>query len=860
VIGQRVGPYAVLRRLGGGGMGEVYLAEDTRLGRQVALKRPSEAWLSMPDARERLHREASAAGRLTHPNIAAIYDVLDVDSQPYIVMEYVEGESLAHVLRRGALPLDQAIAVGTEIAEALTAAHAKGIVHRDLKPANISLTPDGHAKVLDFGLAKGPAIKQPSPGQGVTTITVPGQAMGTPGYSSPEQLVGAPADPRDDLYSLGVVLYELLTGRRPFDGTDSLELAMATMTKTAPPAHHVNPVVPEAISAIVARAMARDRADRYQSAGELRTELRRVTHALSTDVTHLISTSALRLPRGRLRRILPIALLAVVVAGAVGVGWWTSRRAPATGKPSTPVLGVLPFDNNGTEADAPLAAGMRDVLIATLAGTRGLTVLSKSATDEAGLPRGERRKLAQSLRATFLLEGGLQRSGSDLMITVTLSEGDSGIVVWSGSFAAPGKDIFALQQRMADGVRRALPLATTAAGDGSDGKAGTHDLEALALYGRAMEFLERADITGSLQRAAALLGDAIKRDPNFALAWARLGEAYWEIYKRTSEPDWAAKAVDATNTALTLDQRQPEVWISLAQIHDGTGRREEALNDLNKALDIQPDNDAAHQLMGQVLQALGRREEARDHYLKAISIRPDYWRHHSMLGGFYYATGRFDEAIAAFTRVTQLLPDNAGGFHNLGAVYYRKGDRTNALLNYQKAIAIQPMAETHSAIGNIHFDEGRYDEALAAFLRAIAAAPSDGALRGNAGDAYARLNRLDAARQEWREAVRLDAQALAINPNDATILARLALREAKLGLRTDAEAHITRAVAFAANDAEVLYHAAVVRALAGDSERALDSLEKALKNGYGAKLAAADRDLDAIRHTPRFRALVSAEK
>ena len=305
-------------------MGEVYLAEDTRLGRHVALKRPSEDWLSMPDARERLHREASAAGRLNHPNIAAIYDVLDVDSQPYIVMEYVEGESLARVLRRGALPLDNAIAVGTEIAEALAAAHAKGIVHRDLKPANISLTPDGHAKVLDFGLAKGPATKATTSQAGLNTITVPGQVMGTPGYSSPEQLVGAPADPRDDIYSLGVVLYELLCGRRPFDGNDSLELAMATMTKTPPPVHQVNPAVPEAISAIVARAMARDRDGRYKSADQLRTELRRLTHALSTDVTHLISTSALRLPRRRMRRLLPIAALAVAVAAAAGVWWWMS--------------------------------------------------------------------------------------------------------------------------------------------------------------------------------------------------------------------------------------------------------------------------------------------------------------------------------------------------------------------------------------------------------------------------------------------------------------------------------------------------------------------------------------------------------
>jgi serine/threonine-protein kinase len=857
VIGQRVGPYAVLRRLGGGGMGEVYLAEDTRLGRQVALKRPSESWLSMPDARERLHREASAAGRLTHPNIAAIYDVLDVDSQPYIVMEYVEGESLAHVLRRGALPLDRAMAVGTEIAEALAAAHAKGIVHRDLKPANISLTPDGHAKVLDFGLAKGPAAKAPSSPGTLTTITVPGQAMGTPGYSSPEQLVGAPADPRDDIYSLGVLLFELLTGRRPFEGTDSLELAMATMTKRPPLVHELNPAAPEAISAIVSRAMARDRGDRYQSAEELRSELRRLTHSLSTDVTHLISTRTLRLPRSRVRRFLPVAALAIVVAALAGAVWWEFGRTGATDT-RPPVLGVLPFANNSVDTDAPFAAGIRDVLIARLGNTRGLNLLSKSSIDEGLRQSSDPRQLARNLDATFLLDGGLQRSGGDLMVSVTLSRGATGVVVWSGSFSAAEKDIFPLQQRIADGVRRALPIAASAAADPGGPQPGTHDVVALENYGRAIEFLERPDMAGSLARAAALLQSAIARDADFALAWARLGEAYWEMYQRTSEPKWASEAVNATNKALTLDQRQPGVWISLARIHEGTGRREEALNDLNKALALQPNSDEAQQLMGQVLQAMGRREEAADHYLKAIAIRPDYWRHFSMLGAFYYSIGRFADAITAFQRVTELLPDNARGYHNLGAVYYRIGDNRNALANYEKALALDPMAETHSAIGNIYYDEARYGEALAAFQRAVAAAPNDGALRGNVGDAYARLNRPDAARQAWREAVRLDQQALAVNPNDAGILARLALRAAKLGERAAAEGYITRALTLGANDAEVLYHSAVVHALAGDSERALSSLEQALKNGYGANAAAADRDLDAIRNTPRFRMLVSA--
>jgi serine/threonine protein kinase/TolB-like protein len=432
VIGQRVGPYAVLQRLGGGGMGEVYLAEDTRLGRQVALKRPSEAYLSMPDARGRLHREASAAGRLTHPNIAAIYDVLDVDAQPYIVMEYVEGESLVNVLRRGPLPMDRAITVASEIVEALSAAHAKGIVHRDLKPANIALTPDGHAKVLDFGLAKGPPLKEAA-AQPVSTITVPGQVMGTPGYSSPEQLVGAPADPRDDIYSLGVVLFELLTGRRPFDGNDSLELAMATMTKTAPPVHQVNPTLPETLSPIVARAMARDRDDRYQSAEELRTALRRYLHVLTTDVTHLIDSGALKVAHHRRRRYLLAAIAAGVLIAAAALGvWWKSRPvAPALSRP--PVLGIQAFVNNSVESDAPLAAGMRDMLITELASTPGLVLLSRSAIDESARQHADPRQLSRDLDATHLLETTVRRSGQALTLSVTLSRGDSGVFVWNGS-------------------------------------------------------------------------------------------------------------------------------------------------------------------------------------------------------------------------------------------------------------------------------------------------------------------------------------------------------------------------------------------------------------------------------------------
>ena len=863
MIGQKVGPYAVVERLGGGGMGEVYLAEDTRLGRRVALKRPSESFLSAPDARERLHREASAAGRLTHPNIAAVYDVLDVDAYPYIVMEYVEGENLSTVLARGPLGVERTLDLGLQIADALAAAHARGVIHRDLKPGNVSLTADGIAKVLDFGIAKGPdpGSSHASAATGtLNAITAAGQVMGTPGYSSPEQMVGAAADPRDDIYSLGVVLYEALTGRPPFQGGDALELAVATMTKTAPLPHQVNPSVPPEISLVIARAIARGRDDRYGSARELSGELRRVSRALSASVTGPISTtSTVPIDRPVWRRAWLIVLL-VIASWALLLGlWWRSARGPAPVS-GVPVVAVLPFANNSTSADVPIAAGMRDVLIANLGALPGISVLSRAATSAESPGREDPRRLARDLGASHLIDGSLQRSGSDLKVTISLVNVATGLVLWSSSYSAPEKDIFSLQERIAEGIARAGPIGTSGAAQALDSKGGTNDVEALSRYGQAVEALERPDIPGNLQRAAASLRAAIDRDPNFALAFARLGDAYWATYQATSEPNWATEAATATNKALTLDQQQPDVWISLARIHQGTGRREEALNELNKALSLQPNSDEAHQVMGQVLQSLERLKEAEDHYLKAVALRPNYWRHHSLLGGFYYATGRGKDAVAAFTRVTELQPDNARGFNNLGAAYYALGDNANALKFWERAVTITPMPEVLSNIGIIHFVDGRFEEARVSFQQAVTALPNDGLLRGNLGDALARLNRGEEARQAWLEAVRLDRQVLKVNPNDATTLARIALREAKLREPVPAERDITAALALNATDAEVLYYSAVVRALAGDSERALTSLEQALKNGYSTAIAATDRDLDAIRDTPRFSQLVRSGK
>ncbi|MCA1563898.1 MAG: serine/threonine protein kinase, partial [Acidobacteria bacterium] len=352
LTGQSIGPYRVLLKLGSGGMGDVYLAEDVRLGRRVALKSPSDTWLASPDARARLHREARAAAQLNHPNIAAIYDVLDLDERPHIVMEYVEGETLSARVRRGRLPVPLAVDIGLQLAEALASAHEHGVIHRDLKPGNVVITPDGRVKILDFGLAKFRAAPRPDDlAAGPPSLTTAGQLLGTPGYTSPEQLVGKPADPRSDIYSAGALLFELLTGRAPFEGDDAMALALATITSEPPAVRAFNPAVPEALEAIVRRAMAREARDRFQSALHLRAELTRVAASLSEQPTR---TGLPDLAAGRrqsastvTRRRAMVALLCVVLLAAVGIPLarrWTERPG-ASLSGGTPVVAVLPLEN-----------------------------------------------------------------------------------------------------------------------------------------------------------------------------------------------------------------------------------------------------------------------------------------------------------------------------------------------------------------------------------------------------------------------------------------------------------------------------------------------------------------------------------
>ncbi len=846
--GQSLGPYRVIRRLGAGGMGEVWLAEDARLQRLVALKT-----LLTPDradalGHERLRREARAAAALTHPGIAAVHDVLDLDGEVALVFEFVEGETLHARLRRAPLPVAEAVDFATQIAEALDAAHRHGVIHRDLKPANVIITPEGRIKVLDFGVAR--HVPADAITRAAGEITGTREIVGTPGYAAPEQWTTGHVDERADLFALGVMLFEMVAGRRPFAGHDALALATAMLSQDAPRLRSVAAGIPAGLDGLVAHLLARSPDKRPSSARQVLDELR------SSTTTRTRSVFGMQRRPGRLTLAVGCFLL-VVVTGLVG---WLRMKDPAATMRADlpPVIAVLPLANLSGDATRDyVAAGIADSLITSLAAVPSVTVLSRAAVAEARGRAPDLAALFGELDATFMVEGSVQQVGQRLQVSLSLVRARDRAVAWSASFEGAFDEIFELQARLARAVGAAL--ATHIRGISALTKAyqPTQSAPALSAYWRGRAFLDRLDVKGNLEAAASAFREAIASDPRFALAHAALAEAHWRQYAETRQAGWMEKAVDSSTTALRFDPEQPEVRYTLGVVLAAQGKLDDAADELQRALVLRPTFDEAHRQLGQVLARQGHIKEASAAFQKAIALRPTYWGHFSALGLAMFNAAEYREAAAAFEQVTRLQPDNYLGFQQLGTVYQRLGDTDQAVLNYQRSIAIRPSPGAFTNIGVLYHERGDFAQAVDAHLKAIALRPNSHAIHRNLGDAYRRLGRTADAVAAYRAAVRLVDDELKVNPRDALNVASLAVYLGKAGDVDGARQRIGEALRMAPADIQVQFNAAVVHALAGRSDSAVAALRDAVAGGYSTSAILAEEDFVSLRERPDFRALVA---
>jgi len=835
----------------------VYRAEDTALGRTVALKFLSSQIVQDPKRVERFRDEARTASSLNHPNICTIYEVGEEQGEVFIAMEYVEGRPLSEFLRDGGMAVETVLRYGRQICAALEHAHDRGIVHRDLKPGNIVVTPAGTAKILDFGLAKrtDPEELHRKTTAEVATDTSVG-LTGTLPYMSPEQLEGRQTGARSDIWSLGVMLYEMAAGRRPFRGENLYRLCTAIVQEPTPP---LPEHVPAGLTAVIKRCLEKEPSQRYQRASELRAAL----EALETSgVAAESSSERAKFPW---KAVLwgAVGLAVVLFAGAgIGTAWRNSKRAktPASSAMSIPErvqIAVLPA-SGGT---GPEESAFNDGLVETL--TSRLTALTEKhplAVIPASEVRARKVTTVDAARAEFGVNLGLlvnvQHAAGQDRVNYSLVDAASHQQLRAGTITAPTSDPFALQDQVSESVVLALELQLQPKEKQALQAHGTAEPAAYDFYLQGRGYLQDYGQKEKIENAITVFGRALRKDPAFAAAYAGLGEAYWRKYELTNESEWVNKAAEACQQATKRDGSLAEGHACLGLVYQGTGKYEQAAEEYAKAALIEPTLDAAQSGLARAYGSLNRPDEAEKAYQAAIRLRPNYWAGYNRLGAFFLRHGKMEPAAQMFAQVVSLVPDSFIGYSNLGAVRLQQGRYSEAIPPLEHSLEIRETGDAVSNLGTAYFALHRYADAAKKYEAAVRISDKEYVLWGNLGDAYfwASGRRPEAA-AAYRRAVALALDALRVNSRDAAALSSISLYRAMLGERTAAVDYLERALRLEPKRPDLLLNAALAYQQLAEPERALDYLEKAVAAGLPAESLRDLPNFDSLRDKPRFKKL-----
>lgn len=850
IFEQSLGHYRLLERVGEGGMGIVYHACDEHLQRDVAIKILPPDVVKDESARHRLRREALTLAHLNHPNIATLHD-FDTDSDvDFLVMEYIPGVTLASKLARGSLSESELLDYAIQLTSALEEAHHQGVIHRDLKPGNILITPAGQVKVLDFGLAQLLAVSED-----IETVTSSGDIAGTLPYLAPEELTEARTfNCRTDLYSLGAVLYEMATGRRAHNEKTVAALLEAILHHEPAAVRSLNPKISPALDTIIRKAMDKDPALRYQSAGELKVDLQRL--AFGNKVVQLPDPVAGRDVRKRGRWT--VALLVTIAALSLTFGLLTFRgkiHAPVFASPR--VVAVLPFDAVGGATDSHvLCRGLTDLL------TTRLTQISKQYGIEV-VPASEVRTQSvnsietakQRLGVTLVVEGSWDFSSNRVMYS--LVDARSRHSLDAEFVQADVGNLLAVERGVSESLLRMMA--------GGELKPETRNVtsvdasaspDAYQYYVRGIGHLLDYHDVGSLRSAITLFDSALERDPKFAAALAGKAEAFWRMYQETKDANWIPKAEKASHDSLALTDQLASAHVTLGLIYHGEGKYGEAVHHFQRALALDSTSDAAYRGLAASYEALAENTEAETAYRQAIAMRKDYWGGYSALGAFYAKTARYDDAAVQFQRVVELAPENVRGYSNLGGVYLLQGKNKEAEETLRKSITLEPNYRAYSNLGGLYFGEGRYGESAQAFENALQLNNRDARVWRNLADAYFWLPERGKAASAYARAVELLNGQLGVNPRDAASMIELALCNTMLGKPKEAQELARRAHTLSPADPEILFRTAEIYEQSGDHEAALQWLERAAREGYSVSDIQRDPTFNGLHQNPRYQQLV----
>lgn len=839
-VGTQLGPYRVLAPIGAGGMGEVYRARDTKLERDIALKILPPDVASVETLR-RFEKEARAASSLNHPNIVAIYDIGRQDSIAYIAMELVEGQTLRGVMAEP-MPLKEVLRVAAKVADVLASAHERGVTHRDLKPENVMISRDGYLKLLDFGLAKVRTVF--ASGDKTEPQTTAGHVFGTTSYMSPEQAAGKVVDFRSDQFSLGVILYEMVTGKRPFDRATGAETLTAIIREDAVPVAIADDGLRLELQQVLNRCLAKAPADRYASTRDLAHDLRELRNRLT------LGSHSGRSPRSHVMRAqrMPVvaaiaAALLIVVVSILAL----NRPQPAAPSTATPrALAVMPFRDMSAGGDGQVFSdGISEMISARIAQARGLRVVAPF--EDAARRHG----------ANMLLKGSVQHVGEQLRVSYELVDAATGNRIAGDMVTAPSSEVFTLEDFVADGVLQSLNLSR--ARRATRVAANTLSAADQRTYIEAVGLLQRVTDAESVDHAIEKLESLLVNARDNAMVNATLGRALLRKYAATRNRELVDQATIYAERAVQLDDSEPEAFVTLGELRRIGGRLPEALTAFQRALTLQPHSIYARIGIANTYSAMGRAADADHAFQQALAAAPDLPDVYGNYGAFCFSRARYQDAAHCFAKQAELLPTAPRAFANLGGAYQALGEYDAALKAYRRSIEIKPTGGGYSNLGTCLYFLGRYDEAAAAFEKAVELSPKNYLLWANLGDAYRwSSGSKEKAAGAYATAIALVKEATTVNPRDAVARATAATGMTYRGDADGAKQQLKLALETDPTNSTVLYHAAVAAALRGERGTAIGWLDRAIASGYTRQVVARDPDFASLKSDAAFVKLVAS--
>jgi serine/threonine-protein kinase len=729
MIAESIAHYRIIKKLGAGGMGEVYLALDTKLDRNVAIKVLPKDSLAEENLKKRLIREAQAAAKLDHPNICAIYDVSEADSLTFIVMQYIEGETLAEKMERKPLGVGTALAIAEQAAEGLAEAHAHGIVHRDIKPQNLMITPRGQLKILDFGLAKQmrSSVTVDNDAPTATLLSTPGLVVGTMPYMSPEQVQGEPLDTSSDIFSLGVTLYEMLAGKHPFkDKSAAVTMSRILLGEPIPTEQFQAQVSPE-LQTLLGKMLRKDKGDRYQNAQDFLTDLRQLPAQLALDDTQdaprtkevsaiapkeNVARSILSKAQRNKWALLASALALVLLAVAIG-RWLVPEHSES--------LAILPFTYASSDPKLManpdreyLSDGMTESIINNLSQLTNLKVIARSSVFRYKGKDLDAQAIGRELNVRAVLVGQIKQEGDELRIGVQLMDVQGNRQIWGDTYQRKTADIQTVQKEIARNVSEKLRLKLTGADQTQLAKTYTRSGEAYEAYLKGRYHWNKRSDEG-FKQAISFFQDAIDKDPNYALAYTGLADCYTlrSDYGFLAAQEGYALAKGAVTLALKYDDSLAEAHTSLASI--------KAVTDWDW-------------------------QGAENEYRRAIELNPNYPTAHHWYAAQLFIVGRLDEGLQEIKKAQQLDPLSLAINKDFAVALLYARDYDKALEQCRKTLEIEPTFLVMSTyIAQIYELQQKYPEAIAELEKAHAAAPDDGEITYGLGQAYALMGKKDEA-------------------------------------------------------------------------------------------------------------------